>query len=175
MIFSGLNRKRFAVPALSLTFLFFILCGEAFAAGITVIPNWTTLIQAANFLILVFILNKVLYRPIRNALIQRKEKIEGLEHNVENATSDLSDKETTYESSIREARKKGLKAKDALVNEATDEEKEIIAKINADALAELNVVKEKVAKEADVARDALLKEVDAFANDIGSKILGRAV
>ena len=175
MIFSGLNRKRFAVPALSLSFLFFILCGEAFATGISVIPNWTVFIQAANFLILVFILNKVLYRPIRNALIQRKEKMEGLENNVENASSDLSDKEATYESSIREARKKGLKAKDALVNEATDEEKEIIAKINADALAELTAVKEKVAKEADVARDALLKEVDAFANDIGAKILGRAV
>ena len=45
----------------------------------------------------------------------------------------------------------------------------------AEALAELNAVKEKVAKEADAARDALLKEVDAFANDIGAKILGRAV
>lgn len=175
MIFSGFNRKRFAVPALSLSFLFFILCGEAFAAGITVIPNWTVSIQAANFLILVFILNKVLYRPIRNALLQRKEKIEGLEHNVENATNDLTEKEDTYESSIREARKKGLKAKDALVNEASEEEKEIIAKINADALAELNAVKEKVAKEAEVAREALLKEVDAFAGDIGAKILGRAV
>lgn len=175
MIFSGLNRKRFAVPALSLSFLFIVLCGEAFAAGITVIPNWTTLIQAVNFLILVFILNKVLYRPIRNALINRKEKFEGLEHNVENATSDLAEKEATYESSIREARKKGLKAKDDLVNAATDEEKEIIEKINAEALIELNAVKEKVAKEADAARDALLKEVDAFANDIGAKILGRAV
>ena len=175
MIFSGLNRKRFAVPALSLSFLFFILCGEAFAAGITVIPNWTVSIQALNFLILVFILNKVLYRPIRNALLQRKEKIEGLEHNVENATNDLSEKEDTYESSIREARKKGLQAKDALVNEATEEEKEIIAKINADALGELNAVKEKVAKEAEPAREALLKEVGAFASDIGAKILGRAV
>jgi F-type H+-transporting ATPase subunit b len=175
MIFSGLNRKRFAVPALSLSFLLLVLCGEAFAAGITVIPNWTVFIQAANFLILVFILNIVLYRPIRNILIQRKEKIQGLEHNVENAVDDLSEKEATYESGIREARKKGLKEKDVLVNAATDEEKEIIAKINAEALAELNAVKEKVAKEADAARDALLKDVDAFANDIGAKILGRAV
>ena len=68
-----------------------------------------------------------------------------------------------------------MQAKDALVNEATEEEKEIIAKINADALAELNAVKEKVAKEAEVAREALLKEVGAFASDIGAKILGRAV
>ena len=175
MILSGLNRKRFAVPALSLSFLFIAFSGEAFAASITVIPNWTTLLQAANFIILIFILNIILYRPIRNILIQRKEKIEGLEQNVENATTDLADKEATYESGIREARKKGLMEKDALVNSATDEEKAIIEKINADALAELNAVKEKVAKEADAARDTLLKEVDAFANEIGAKILGRAV
>lgn len=175
MILSGLNRKRFAVPALSLSFLFLVLSGEAFAASITVIPNWTVFIQAANFLILVFILNKILFRPIRDMLIQRKEKMDGLEQTVANATTDLADKEETYASGIREARKKGLQEKDSLVNAATDEEKAIIDKINADALAELNAVKEKVAQEADAARDALLKEVDLFANEIGTKILGRAV
>jgi len=175
MILSGFNRKRFAVPALSLSFLLVVLCGEAFAAGITVIPNWTTIIQAANFLILVFILNIVLYRPIRNILVQRKEKIEGLEQTVDNATGDLVEKETTYANGIRDARKKGMQEKDALINAASEEEKEIIAKINADALAEINAVKEKVAQEADAAREALMKEVDTFANEIGAKILGRAV
>ena len=175
MICSGFYRKRFAVPALSVSFLFLAFGGEAFAAGITVIPNWTTLLQAANFIILVFILNIVLYRPIRNILIQRRQKIEGLEQTVENATGDLAEKEATYASGIREARKKGLQEKDALVNAATEEEKAIIDKINAEALAELNTVKKKVAKEVDMARDALLSEVDSFANDIGAKILGRAV
>ena len=175
MICSGLYRKRFAVPALSVSFLFLALSGEAFAAGITVIPNWTTFIQAANFIVLVFILNIVLYRPIRNILIQRKEKIGGLEQTVENAIGDLAEKEATYASGIREARKKGLQEKDALVNAATEEEKAIIDRINAEALAELITVKEKVAKEVDMARDALLREVDSFANDIGAKILGRAV
>lgn len=175
MILSGVHRKRFAVPALSLSFLLLALCGEAFAASITVIPNWTTIIQAVNFLILVFILNLILYRPIRNILIQRKEKIEGLEQTVENATGDLAEKETTYANGIRDARKKGMQEKDVLINAASDEEKEIIAKINADALAELNAVKEKVAQEANAARDALMKEVDTFANEIGAKILGRAV
>ena len=175
MICSGLYRKRFAVPALSLSFLFLSFSGEAFAAGITVIPNWTTFIQAANFIILVFILNIVLYRPIRNILVQRKEKIDGLEQTVENATGDLAEKEATYASGIREARKKGLQEKDALVNAASEEEKAIIDRINAEALAELNTVKAKVAKEVDVARGTLLKEVDGFANEIGAKILGRAV
>ena len=175
MIFSGANRKRLAVPVLSLSFLFLVLCGEAFAAGITVIPNWTTFIQAANFIVLIFILNIVLYRPIRNILIQRKEKIEGLEQGVENATGDLSDKETTYASGLRDSSKNGMHENDALLKEDTEEEKKIIDKINADALAELNAVKAKVAEEADAARDTLLKEVDTFAGEIGAKILGRAV
>jgi F-type H+-transporting ATPase subunit b len=175
MILSGLDRKRFAVPALSLSFLLLALSGEAFAANITVIPNWTTFIQAANFIILVFILNMILYRPIRNILIKRKEKMEGLEQTVENATTDLVDKENTYASGIREARKKGLQEKDMLVNAATEEEKAIIDKINADALAELNSIKAKVAQEAESAREALLKDVDTFATEIGAKILGRAV
>jgi F-type H+-transporting ATPase subunit b len=149
--------------------------GPAFAASITVMPDWTTLLQAANFILLVFLLNIVLYRPIRNILKQRKAKIDGLEQDIQSSTSDLAEKETTYAAGIRDARKKGMLEKDALVQAAADEEKKILDKINADALEELNAVKAKVAQEAEAAKAALLKEVDTFANDIGKKILGRAV
>ncbi len=139
------------------------------------LPNWTTLLQAANFILLVILLNIVLYRPIRNILKQRKEKIDGLEHDIQGSTSDLAEKESTYAAGIRDARKKGMLEKDALVQAATDEEKQILDKINADALEELNAVKANVVQEAEAAKAALLKEVDTFANEIGKKILGRAV
>ncbi len=138
-------------------------------------PDWTTFLQSANCILLVLLLNIVLYRPIRNILKQRKSKIEGLEQDIQGSTSDLVEKETTYAAGIRDARKKGLLEKDALVQAAADEEKQILDKINADALEELNAVKAKVAQEAEAAKAALLKEVDTFANEIGKKILGRAV
>ncbi len=175
MNFSGSSRKPLCVPVLALSFLLVIFCSQAFAASITVIPNWTTFLQAANFILLVFLLNFVLYRPIRNILKQRKEKVDGLEQTIQGSTSDLAEKESTYAAGIREARKKGMLEKDALVQAATDEEKQILEKINADALEELNAVKAKVKQEAEAAKAALLEEVDTFANEIGKKILGRAV
>ena len=45
---------------------------------ITVIPDGSALIQMVNFLILLFVLNLVLFRPIRNVLIERKAKIDGM-------------------------------------------------------------------------------------------------
>ena len=175
MNLSGSNRKPLVVAVLTLSILLVVSSGPVFAASISVIPNWTTLLQAANFILLVILLNIILYRPIRNILIQRKEKIDGLEQNIESSTSDLAEKEATYAAGIRDARKKGLMEKDALIQAASDEEKQVLDKINADAQAELNAVKAKVAQEAEAAKEALLKEVDIFANEIGKKILGRAV
>ena len=175
MNFSGSNRKPLVVPVLTLSFLFVVFSSPAFAASITVIPDWTTFLQSANFILLVILLNILLYRPIRGIITQRKEKIDGLEQTIESSTSDLAEKEATYASGIREARKKGMLEKDALIQAASDEEKQVLEKINADAQAELNAVKAKVAEEAEAAKAALLKEVDMFANEIGKKILGRAV
>ncbi len=132
-------------------------------------------IQIVNFLVLIWILNIVLYRPIRNILLQRREKVSGLEGNIEAANTRMKEKDDAFSKGIKDARAKGLREKDSLIEEAEAEEKEIVGKINEKAQAELAQVKDKIAKEAQEVRDALMKEVDAFASDIGKKILGRAV
>ncbi|MBW2487468.1 MAG: hypothetical protein JRE72_08605 [Deltaproteobacteria bacterium] len=38
--------------------------------GVTVMPDWTVGIQIINFLVILWILNLILYRPIRNILRQ---------------------------------------------------------------------------------------------------------
>ena len=154
MKFSGSCRKPLFVPVLTLSLLLVSFSSQAFAASITVMPDWTVFLQAANFILLVILLNIVLYRPIRSILKQRKAKIEGLEQNIESSTVDLAEKESTYAAGIRDARKKGMLEKDALVQAAADEEKQILDKINADALEELNAVKAKVAQEAEAAKAA---------------------
>lgn len=132
-------------------------------------------IQIVNFLFLIWALNLVLYRPIRNVIRQRKEKEDGLQHNIEALTDAAREKDEAFGSGIREARARGLKQKEALMAEAEAEEKRIIAEINEKAQAELATVREKLAAEVDGVRAQLEKELDAFADAIGQKILGRAV
>jgi F-type H+-transporting ATPase subunit b len=132
-------------------------------------------IQIVNFLVLIWVLNIVLYRPIRNMLLQRREKVSGLEGTIEDANTQMTEKDEAFSRGIKEARAKGLREKESLIKEGEAEEKEIVGRINEKAQAELAQVKDKIAKEAQEVRDTLMKEVDAFASDIGQKILGRAV
>lgn len=132
-------------------------------------------IQIANFLLLIWVLNKILYRPIRNILQKRKDKVDGLQSTITSCEDGVQKKESAFRDGIKEARNEGLKRKNELVQAAEEEEKKIIEKINAKAAAELQRIREQVKNDADAVRSALLQEVDKFANDIGEKILGRAI
>ena len=170
----GLNRKGWIIFYFILASL--LSTGVAFGAGgITVIPDWTLFVQIANFLLIIWVLNIVLFRPIRKILIQRKEKVTSLEQNVEASDKEAKEKNEAFDSGIRDARAKGLSEKNALLNEAAGQEKEIIDKINQKAQADLAEVREKIAKDAEAVRASLQKEIDTFASAIGEKILGRAV
>lgn len=132
-------------------------------------------IQIVNFILLIWVMNTVLYRPIRNMLLKRKEKVDGLENAIGQCDKDAKDKDDAYLAGIRTARAKGLKQKEVMMLAAEDEEKNIIGKINEKAQADLAKAKERIAKDAESVKLALLKEIDAFATQIGEKILGRAV
>jgi len=137
--------------------------------------NISLLIQIGNFVFLIFILNILLYKPIRNILKQRKEKVTEFEQSIETSGMDAKEKDEAYSSGIKEARAKGLTEKNALLQATADKEKEIIEKINKKAMADLTEVREKIKKDVETVRVSLQKDVDAFANAIGEKILGRAI
>ncbi len=141
---------------------------------ITVIPDISLVYQMINFLVLLFVLNLVLYKPIRNVLLERKAKVGGLETGVEKAAADLSLQMDSYKNGLKEARSKGLMKKEGFVEEASKEEKEILEQINKKAQANLAQIKQQVASETEQARKILEGEVAAYAKAIGEKILGRA-
>ncbi|MBU2621221.1 MAG: ATP synthase F0 subunit B [Proteobacteria bacterium] len=132
-------------------------------------------IQIINFLFLIWAMNVVLYKPIRKILLQRKEKIDGLEQSIENFGKNAQEKEEAYASGIKEARVKGQKEKEALLSAAQNEEKQLIEKINKKAQEDLVQMRDKITKDAESVRISLQNEVDTFAAAIGQKILGRVI
>jgi F-type H+-transporting ATPase subunit b len=175
MKISGLNLKNYINFALFLSLFFVSFSGVAFGASISVIPDISLIVQIANFLIIIWVLNIVLYRPIRKILIERKEKITSLEQNVEKLNEDAAGKDEAFLVGIKDARTRGLKEKEVLLKEGTEEEKKIIEQINQKAQANLAEVRDKIATDAQNVRASLNKEIDTFANAISEKILGRAV
>lgn len=141
---------------------------------ITVIPDISTVYQMINFLVLLFILNQVLYKPIRTVILERKAKIDTMANGAEKAAKDMVAGEDAYKNGLKQARSEGLSKKETFIEEASAEEKEIIDRINKKAQANLAEIKQQVADETEQARKSLDGEVEAFAKAIGEKILGRA-
>ena len=182
MKISGIYRKGFPtfiiiLAQICLVFPQIVLgsSGESGGGGVTVIPDGSIIIQIVNFLFAIWVLNVLLYKPIRKILTQRKEKVSGLELAIETSNNDVREKDDAFAAGIREARTKGFQEKDALLQQAADEEKSILDDINRKAQAELTQIRDQIKKDAEVARKSLQSEIDDFANQISQKILGRAV
>ena len=182
MEISGVYRKGFPIFIILIALICLIFpqivlgsSGESGGGGVTVTPDVSIFIQIINFLFTIWVLNVLLYRPIRNILSQRKEKVDGLELAIETSNNDVREKNDAFAAGMKEARASGFKEKNALLQQAADEEKSIIAEINRKAQAELSLIREQIKNDVEVARDSLQSEIDGFANQISQKILGRAV
>jgi F-type H+-transporting ATPase subunit b len=129
----------------------------------------------ANFILLIFILNAILYKPIRNSLIERKKKVQGAEEAIEGAKRSADEAGQTFKTKMGDGRMKGHQEKEALKQAGQDEEKRLLDEIHQKAQAELEAVRAQIAKDAESARDKLKGEIQAFSAAIAEKILGRAV
>lgn len=140
-----------------------------------IMPDQSVIIHIINFLFLIWVLNIILYRPIRQILIKRKEKINGLDQKIKTVLGDAEEKDLAYGKGIKDARAHGLKEKDVFLQAAAEEERDIIEQINLKNQENLAEVQARITKDAEAAKADLLKEVDMFAETISQKILGRAV
>ncbi len=129
MKISGLNLKNYIVFILFLSLSFVSFSGVAFGASISVLPDVSLFVQIANFLIIIWVLNIILYRPIRKILIERKEKITSLEQNVEKLNEDAAGKDEAFLSGIKDARTRGLNEKEVLLKEALRKKKRSLNKL----------------------------------------------
>ena len=135
----------------------------------------SVVIQVINFIFLIWVLNLILYKPIRKILLQRKEKVTGLENGIDTFMADAEAKDAAFAAGIKSARTKGLKEKGALLEVAAEEERRIIDKINEKAQADLIAIRQKISQDTDAVKIKLQQEVDGFADAIGQKIMGRVV
>jgi F-type H+-transporting ATPase subunit b len=168
-------RQKFTAGIITFLFLSAIFETSAFCSGggISVLPDASVLIQIINFILLVLLLNIVMFKPIRNIIIKRKERIDGFSNDIETLIGSVKEKEKAFEQKIKEARAKGLKEKEAMIAEAESEERRILAEINKKAGSDIEAIKQKIKKDAEAVRKSLKDEINNFAASISKKILGR--
>jgi len=138
-------------------------------------PNVTLLIQMVNFLVFLFLMNLVLYRPIRRIVAERTQLVSEQQLGIERADEAAVAAVQEFESKIQEARKQGRQKIQELKAAAYEHEKELLQATASDAAKEVQELRAKVAADVNAARKQLKTQVKAFSKDLAQKILGRSL
>ena len=140
-----------------------------------IIPDWTLIVQIVNFIVLIMVLNAVLYKPIRKILIERQKTVNQFEKDIDTLQEGAAENDQTFQSTISEAKAKGLSEKEAMKEAGEEEEKRLINELQEKAQADLETVRAQIAQDAGAAREKLKAQAEAFSVSIAEKILGRSV
>lgn len=141
----------------------------------TIIPDFSLLIQMANFLVFLVLMNFVLYRPIRKVVAERKRLISDRQKGIEDLEAQARASLLEYDKSLQEARKTGAQRIQELKASGYEQEKELLDRISEQTAAKVQEMRGKVQKDIGAARKELKQQVKSFSVDLAQKILGRKI
>ena len=137
--------------------------------------NYTLVIQLCNFLLLLFLLNIFLYRPIRRIMAQRKEEVNSLQRMIEDFQNGSEQNEKGIEENMIQARKEGFGEKENLRGQGQQEEQVILDEVNKNVEERMGKAKEEMESKMAAVRKALQDQTAAFSTELAEKVLGRTI
>jgi F-type H+-transporting ATPase subunit b len=135
--------------------------------------DWTLYAQIINFLLLVFLLNVVLFRPIRNALRERQAKLLAQEAEINLLTDQNRSLEDEILEELAAARRAGAGARETLKQEGAQAEATLLEEVKHQVEVEWATVEKKIKADMAKARKSLQTQTQSFAQLLATKILGR--
>jgi F-type H+-transporting ATPase subunit b len=138
-------------------------------------PDITLFIQMGNFLILLFILNLILFRPIRKIIKERNKIIEDFNSDITSLTDEAQESMERFELKVLEAKKEGMARVQGMKGEGEQAEADLIAATNEEVQAKIQDARQKVASDIQEARNQLQAQVQAFSVAVTEKVLGRSI
>lgn len=135
--------------------------------------DWTLILQFVNFVVLLVVLNKLLYRPLLGILEQRRQAIDGSHEKAKSLQGEIDEKMARYQAQLTEAKAAASQERNTVRQAAVAEETKILGEAQQKAAARLQTIKNQVAAEATDAGKTLKAEAEGLAGQIATKILGR--
>ncbi len=137
--------------------------------------DYTTLVQIANFVLLMFILNTLLYKPILGVIEKRKEQMDKSDGEVKRLRQEVEQKLAEYEEKVRLAKLEAMEQRNALVKEGADLAKSTIEAVRGEIPMLMEQFNAKMGREVDAARAILRSQSRKISLEIAEKVLGRSI
>ncbi|HLM00928.1 MAG TPA: hypothetical protein VK400_07710 [Pyrinomonadaceae bacterium] len=145
----------------------------AFAAGnmIQLVPDGTILIHIALILIMIWVLNRTFFRPINRVIESREKNKGGRFGEAESILRQVAEKNTRFETVMREARSEGYHKIEAERNAAMAQRQAKVEIVKTEVEQKMATEKETLARQAEEARRQIAAEARVLAEKISTNIL----
>lgn len=137
--------------------------------------DYTLFIQIANFLLLLFLLNIFLYKPIRKILIQRSEEVKSFEGTIADFQAQAARFNKELEENASAANQEGLKEREKLKGEGLEGEKGLLREANTSSAEMIDQARKDINHKVAEARRSLETELESFSRELAQRVLGRSV
>lgn len=132
-------------------------------------------IQIVNFLLLIFILNVLLYKPILGMIDKRKKQFEDSDAEIRRLQKTVEQKMAAYEEKLRQAKAAAVEQKNEIIRQGAEEAKTVIDAVRAEIPGMMEQFHARMDGEIGAAKKILTDHSQQLSVEIAEKILGRSL
>lgn len=125
----------------------------------------------ANFLVLLFVLNSILFQPLAKIFKEREAATKGALDEARAMVAQKEEATSKMNAEILAARNKAKDAFNAAKDAGQSVQKETMSKAEAEALAMIEKARMELQAEAEKARTALKADIEKFSEEIVNKLV----
>jgi len=140
---------------------------------VTVISDFTLFVQASIFILLIFLLNFLLYKPILSIIERRKKQLEEAENEIKLFQDSVNKKVSEYDEKLNKAKTTASDLKKEIINEGAQQAKSIVDAVRSEIPLMTQEFQKKIDAEMQVARQVLEGQSRKLSMEIAEKVLGR--
>ena len=137
--------------------------------------DYTVLVQIVSFLVLWFLLTRLLFRPFVALLEEREKRTDGVKGEAASLAGEGERLRTEYESAIARAKDEGAAAKEGILQQARQARERLLSQARAEAADRLAAIRQEIQGEMQKARSLAAQEAEGIARQMAEKILGRRI
>jgi F-type H+-transporting ATPase subunit b len=135
--------------------------------------NETLIVQVGGFLVFLFVINRIMFRPLRNVMSDRDIHIERVKRDITQAQKEVDSITSQIQEQETATRKEALALKDDLENTGSQQANEIFESVKKQITADREKVQQEIEVRIAQERKAVEKESQALALNIIDKIINR--
>jgi F-type H+-transporting ATPase subunit b len=135
--------------------------------------NETLVVQLISFLMFVFIINRVMFRPLRDSMVEREEYMTGLSRQIRDSEIEITRMLNRLKSQEASVRKEANASRLALEDEGNRKAAEILAEVYQEISELKRKTEAEVQSQLNEAKKFLDQESEALSVKVMEKVLGR--